>query len=294
MGLRVVPRDRRVQLVTTPSSAFSATKKIYSLGKSALKLSEKEELLRRFEVESSEHSLLQLDVLLAAIAQDARESGENTEWLAAASDPSLPTAARLEALSGLRDHFLRTLRASRDPVLGNKMVATVAAGLSRLHYPEPVMARTMAASHRLIPQDIDLLHRYIAEGIEHATETDEGKFMYWPRKLVQEDFILHFIRDDGSLSQPLDGAAYGALKEVHLIRDMPWFQDPERRRGKPPEMLRSFPKTHAPFKLEWRLTQIGQAMIEAFLGHPLTAFLNASDQNNLDGSEGSLVEHDDE
>ncbi len=263
----------KVAGMLSPLSAFSAVAKIRTPGTTALSHSTKEDLLRRFEVETSEHSILQLDMLLAAIVQDARESGDNVAWLAAIEDPSLSSAARFEALSGLREQFLRVLRASRDPLLGNRMVATVAAGLSRLTYPEDVVARSLIVAQRLIPEDIDLLHRFVFEGIERAEKTAKGEFMYWPRKMVQENFTVRFALDDGKLSHALDPAAYNALKDTHLIIDGLWLGDPDAPRGKPAGIESMFPHTHEPFKLEWRLSAIGTAIIEAFIGQPLVALL---------------------
>ncbi len=153
------------------------------------------------------------------------------------------------------------------------MVATVAAGLSRLTYPEDVVARSLIVAQRLIPEDIDLLHRFVFEGIERAEKTAKGEFMYWPRKMVQENFTVRFALDDGKLSHALDPAAYNALKDTHLIIDGLWLGDPDAPRGKPAGIESMFPHTHEPFKLEWRLSAIGTAIIEAFIGQPLVALL---------------------
>lgn len=252
-------------------SVFSTLKKISELGKSAMDKSEKVALLRSFAVETSEQSLLLLDMLLAACRQRAEESGEHPEWIDALEDESLSSATRVEALAVLKDDFLKLLRAAHDPILGNKMLALATAGLSRLHHPEAVQARVLIIAAQLVPEDIDLLYRYyVTEGTERIEVNADGLPMFFPRHLVQEDYVLRFLlhADGDETSEPLDSYAYNALKKHDLISDFPLL-DPNRPRGKPPA-LDFRPRPHR-FKLEWRPTHMGQVVLEAFLGRPLAS-----------------------
>ena len=254
------------------ATAFSMAKKIRDLGRAALARSEKEALLDHFDLETTEHSMALLEMLLAACRQDTETASRRPAWLDALDDDQLPIAAKVEALSGLKEMFLRMLRVAHDPVLGNKMLALATTGLRASNHSEDLKARVLVIASQLVPPDVDLLYRYHTEGCLRIEIAPDGRPVLFPRKLVQESFRLRFVMDDNELSSPLDTYAYNSLKRHNLVQDLPWFNDPDLPRGKPPVLDLGFKETHKPFKLEWRPTLLGQVVLEAFTGRPLTSF----------------------
>ncbi|NVB37268.1 hypothetical protein G6O69_36915 [Pseudenhygromyxa sp. WMMC2535] len=253
-----------------PPSPLSVGRQALRAGRWALGQSEKRELLDEFEQATTEHSLAMLDSLLAAMTQHAIETGSDPQWLAALDD-SLPPAQRAEALTLLKDAFLSVLRLSHDPILGNEMLALVAAGVHKVSAPSQAIPRILSLAPQLVPQDLELLKRYMIEGVENIEETPEGSPRMFPRKMLQHDFKLYFISPSGVRSHPLDSYSYQALKRHSLIRDTPWWQDPERPRGKPksPPGMSIGTVKHEPFKMEWMLTELGWALLEAVNGRRL-------------------------
>lgn len=228
----------------------------------------KTDILESFNVESTEHALAQLDLLLEAFAQHSEESGESPSWLAALdADPPLSVQELRDALTPVKDTLLRVLRVSQDPILGNQMLARVAAGLNRMSVvPPSIVQRVLRSSVRLIPEDIELLKRYLLEGVERVEHHPHGIQLH-TRKLLQENNYIFFIDGKGERSTPIDSYSYQALQDNHLIRDGPWF-DPAKR-GKRPTMGPIFPfhdRRHEAFRLEWELTYTGFLTLEAFLG----------------------------
>ena len=259
-----------------PLSAFSAAKKLATVGKIALSLSQKESLLSAFQVESDGHSLLMLEMLAGALRQHDLEQEKKTGWYEATVDESMPVAARQEALAGLRETFLRLLRTSHDPVLGNKMLAAATAGLAQFDYPEEIQARVLRIVTQLVPADVDLLVRYVTQGIARwePTDEDDSDAVVYTRHLVQEDYVLRFVLSDGTLSDPLDSFAYNALKQFHLISD---YVLPEPGPTKRPTHYPGGPPrpAHEPFRLEWRFNIFSKMIVEAFTGYSLRQILEA-------------------
>lgn len=269
-----------------PGSILSTLKKLTAIRKAAgtaVDKSEKVALLTSFAVETSEQSLQLLDMLLAACRQRAEEADERPAWLDALEDDSMPAAARVEALTVLKDDFLKLLRAAHDPALGNKMLALATAGLSGLGHPEAIEARVLIIAAQLVPEDVALLYRYyVSEGTSRIERSPNGLPVFFPRRLVQEDYVLRFLLDEAGAetSEPLDSYAYNALKKHDLLLDYPWL-DPARPRGKPPA-LDFRPQSHR-FKLEWEPTFLGQVVLEAFLGRSLVSYATADDTTKADG-----------
>ena len=252
-----------------PFAIVSTGRKVAATGKSVLSRSQREEMLANFGIETTEHTLLMLDMFIAALLEHERERGNKPEWYLAITDDSLPTAARLEATSAMKATFLTLIRNAHDPILGNKMLATAVAGLAQASYPEDLKARVLGIVPQLVPADVDLLYRYCTEGVARTEMDANCEIIMFPRHLVQESLQLRFILDDGGLSEPLDSFSYGALKRHELVQDaVLGTPGPSRR---PKYFPRGFaPPDHEAFHLEWRLTVFGVIIIEAFTGRPIS------------------------
>jgi hypothetical protein len=163
---------------------------------------------------------------------------------------------------------------AHGPFLGNDMLIAVTAGLARLDYPENLKARVLAILPHLTPPDIDLLVRYVTEGIGYWKITPQGDEEVFTRIVVQEDYMLRFMLGDAELSEPLDSAAYNTLKRHGLITDF-ILREPGPAR-KPTELPGGPPPSkHAPFRLQWKFGIHSKMIAEAYTGCSLRQLLES-------------------
>lgn len=253
----------RAPMPLEPLSAFSAARKLNSIRKKASEHSEQINLLKSFEVQTNEHNLFMLEIFLGALDLHAEERGA-TKWRTKLLDDDLPSSERFEVAAGLRESFLHLLRSSHDPVLGNEMLATVAAGLSGLGYSEDIKARVLRIAPQLIPEDIDLLYRFCTEGVGYTEINERQEIKWFTRFLIQESWELRFAQDDGGVSEKIDSWSFDSLVRHQLIARYPLV---EPGGGRPKYLPGGVPpEEHPPFRLQWRLNLFGKVIMEAFAG----------------------------
>lgn len=257
-----------------PLSAFSMAQKLAGLHNGILSVAQKEKLLNSFSVETSEHALFMMEVLISSLHGFDQERDRPLGWYQAISDDTMTTEQRVKALSDLRTTFLRMIRSAHDPALGNRMLAAAVAGLAPLAYPEDLKVRVQNIALQITPADIDLLVRLVVEGISKWAISAEGGKL-WYRELVQEDWVFRILREDGLRSSPLDPYAYDSLVRHSLIQQYV-VGNLEPSRGQPMHLpLGPPPATHEPLRVSWRLGIFGLVAVEAFTNQSMQEILQS-------------------